>query len=337
MVHELHQILISSHTALLFVILFLCIFMLGKAANILVEQAVQLSRKWGLPQVVIGATIISLGTTLPEVIVSVMAAIHGSPGIALGNAVGSIICDTGLILGIASLLGALPIERTIVNRQGWIQVFAVFLLVILCLPLQNWQQVFTLGGNFPQWAGFLCLALLVLYIFLQIRWSQDAPEEKQVEGKEVSVLKRLSFLFAAFVVLAISSDCLIMTATEIAQRWQIPESIIAVTLVAFGTSLPELVTAITAVRRGHGGIAMGNVIGADILNVFLVAGAAAAVTPGGLNAGPEFFIRSFPFLIVIILAFRMGISLSKDVLQKKFGILLLLIYLAMTATNLIYQ
>ena len=116
----------NLHTIWLFVIIAITLYLLGKGADLLVEEAVTLSTRWGIPQTLIGATIVSLGTTTPEATVSVLAAVQGDPDIALGNAVGSIICDTGLILGTAALIAPLPLNRKIVNRQGWLQLGAGF-------------------------------------------------------------------------------------------------------------------------------------------------------------------------------------------------------------------
>ena len=149
------------------------LLVLAKGADILVAEAVTLSIRWGVPTLLIGATIVSLGTTLPEAAVSVAAAVGGRPGLALGNAVGSIICDTGLILGIAALMKPLPFDRDIVSRQGWIQLGAGGLLILMTLPWSSLGSTFTEGGNLPQWAGWLFLTLLVVYIWKSIQWAKQ--------------------------------------------------------------------------------------------------------------------------------------------------------------------
>ena len=149
------------------------ITVLVKSADLLVDAAVGLSERWRVPKVTIGATVVSLGTTMPEAAVSVLAAIQGNPGLALGNAVGSIICDTGLVLGIASLIGSLRLNRAIVNRQGWIQLGAGLALVIGAFPFSSPAVAFLDGGRLPQWVGFLFLIALVAYIYLSIRWARQ--------------------------------------------------------------------------------------------------------------------------------------------------------------------
>ena len=153
---------------LLLVIIVAALYVLGKGADMLVDEAVELSERSGVPKMLIGATIVSLGTTLPEVTVSVVSALKGSPDLALGNAVGSIICDTGLILGIAALIKPLPFKKSVVNRQGWIQLASGVLLVVTALIFAS-GNVFKVGGHIPQGAGIVFLLLLVLYMIFTIR------------------------------------------------------------------------------------------------------------------------------------------------------------------------
>ena len=138
------------HSGWLALVIAASLAVLAKAADWLVDEAVELSSRSGVPKVVIGATIVSLGTTAPEAAVSVFAAIQGQPGLALGNAVGSIICDTGLILGLASVIAPLKLDRRIVNRQGWIQLGAAAALVACSFPWSTPAQVFSSGGNLPR-------------------------------------------------------------------------------------------------------------------------------------------------------------------------------------------
>ena len=323
----------NLHTIWLFVIIAITLYLLGKGADMLVEEAVTLSTRWGIPQTLIGATIVSLGTTTPEAAVSVFAAVQGDPDIALGNAVGSIICDTGLILGTAALIAPLPLNRKIVNRQGWLQLGAGFLLVIACLPFGSLGTTFADGGRLPRVMGFVFLVLLVAYMWQSIRWSRDVDstmEADQIHGESANtVLVVVKLLFGILLVVAASS-VLIPAVKIVAERVKVPESIIAATLVAFGTSLPEFVTAVTAARRGHGELAVGNVIGADILNVLFVAGASAAVTGSGLEAPTHFFRLLFPLMLFILIVFRVGIFVSGDRLKRPFGVVLIAAYLFVT-------
>ena len=330
---EAHEFISALSWPFLVLIIVATLGLLAKGADWLVDQAVLLSARSGIPKVVVGATIVSLGTTTPEAAVSVLAAVQGEPGLALGNAVGSIICDTGLILGLACLIAPLPLDRKIVNRQGWIQILCGLLLVLACLPWARLDTIFTEGGNLSHFAGVFFLILLAVYLWISVAWARrDAPSPssqpaRENGGNSLAVLVRLLLAIALVVG---SSWILIPAVTEVAGRMQIPESVVAATLVAFGTSLPELVTAVTAARQGHGELAVGNVVGADILNVLFVAGASAAVTPAGLPAPAHFFSLYFPSMLFLLLVLRIGIFVCKDHLTRPFGTILLVSYLAVT-------
>nr|WP_226984162.1 calcium/sodium antiporter [Halothermothrix orenii] len=348
----IHNYLVSFPTLALLITIAIMLYILSKGADILVDEAVKLSLQLGVPKVIIGATIVSLGTTLPEAAVSVLAAINGNPDLALGNAVGSIIADTGLIIGVAALLGSLPVSKMIVNRQGRIQVWAGILLALVSLPLVS-------GSNIPQWIGWVFIVLLILYIYSSIKWTQktdtgqtaatsisrgsnanqptpaqsDVSVEITISEDSDSLVLRIFKLFAG-IFLVIGSSKVLIPAVEItAIRIGIPESIIAATLVAFGTSLPELMTAITAVRKGHGELAVGNIVGADILNVLFVVGSAASVTAGGLNVPANFYRLQIPTMVIILVTFRLFSRGRNEEITKKEGIVLFLLYVIYLILN----
>ena len=317
----------------LFAVIAGAILVLVMGADLLVDQAVALSLRWGVPTMLIGATIVSIGTTLPEASVSVFAALQGAPGLALGNAVGSIIADTGLILGLAILIGRVPVDKRLVSRQSWIQVASALLLVAACVPYLALRGTFSAGGRLPQLAGVAFLVLLALYLWRSIAWSKDAPARDEEEAEahaaaaEQGTLPALLKLVAGLAMVVIGSRLLIPAVEETALRLHIPDAIIAATLVAFGTSLPELVTSVTAVRKGHGALAIGNVLGADVLNVLFVSGAAAAATRGGLEVPPQFFFLFFPSMLFVVLVLRVGVSRVEGEFSKGFGFVLLAAYL----------
>lgn len=319
----------------LFAIIAIMLFILSKGADILVDESVSLSVHLGIPKVIIGATIVSLGTTLPEATVSVMAAIQGNPDLALGNAIGSIIADTGLIIGLAALIGKLPVEESVIKKQGKIQYLSGILLAVLSLPFLSRGN----DGNISQWMGFVFLALLAIYIYRSIKWAQKdnslVGENDIVEEKRPVYCQFLKLLIGITLVI-VSSKILIPTVEITAIRVGIPQSIIAATLVAFGTSLPELVTAVTAVKKGHGELAIGNIVGADILNVLFVIGGAAAVTPKGLNVPINFYKLQIPVMIIILIAFRI-FSKGKDrEINKLEGMFLLTIYIVYILLNYLW-
>jgi cation:H+ antiporter len=333
----LHGFISDQSTYLLLAILALMVGILAKGADLLVDKAVEVSHIARIPKALIGATIVSLGTTLPEASVSVLAAIEGNPGMALGNAVGSIICDTGLILGLGTLIKPLPLDRRVVNRQGWIQLGSGVLLILVCLPFSHLDAVFQKGGRLAQLSGFLFMILLGAYFLWSYRTAMRSENrEACIEDQTLSwqrLTKDLVIMAVAIVVVIASSKVLIVCAEELAYRLNVPESVIAASLVAFGTSLPELVTVLSSIRKGQGELAIGNVIGADILNVLFVAGAAAAVTPSGLAVPTDFFVTHFPVMLGLLLIFRFGILVCKTHLSRWVGCLLIGTYFGFLLAN----
>ena len=318
----IYAAIVGIPTIGLLLIIGMSLYVLGKGADVLVNEAIGLSIRWGIPKIIIGATIVSLGTTIPEVTVSVFAAINGHPDLALGNAIGSIITNTALILGIASLVGLLPMDKKALGNQGRIQLLTILLFSIISLPMIS-------GGIISQKMGFLFLAFLALYIGGTLIISRKSTEEESEEfNQEESPLiaQVIKLIFGTFLVI-ISSKILIPSVEVTAIRVGIPQSIIAATLVAFGTSLPELVTSVTAVKKGHGALAIGNVTGANILNILFVIGGSAAVTKQGLIVPTLFYKLQIPTMLISIVLFYLYSKNKDDIITKLQGSILLAVYI----------
>ncbi|MEM9253249.1 MAG: sodium:calcium antiporter, partial [Planctomycetota bacterium] len=311
------------HSLVLCVIAVVTMAIVIKGADWLVEGAAGIAGRMGMPQIVIGATIVSLGTTSPETAVSVLAAFSGNAGLALGNGVGSIIADTGLIFGLGCLLASrLPADKFILVRQGWVQFAAGALLTGWCVG--KWLMV----GSAAELAwpfGVACLAALAWYLWASIRWAkqrkasaaaegvaddedtQDIPHEgEHADAASKPWLKLIVMGVVGLAMVLLGGDAFVQAITVLAERFGIPEVVIAATIVALGTSLPELVVGLTAVFKGHGGLMVGNVIGADILNVFWVVGLSAI---GGSIAGyglPVVNAEGFPLVLGLQLPMMMA-------------------------------
>lgn len=305
----IEQIVLGMTSWGLFIAIVLCIIALTKSADLMITGAVALARLTRLPEIIIGATILSLGTTLPEVFVSVLAAWTGNPGLALGNGVGSIICDTGMILGLTCLLARVPVDKYILNRAGFVQVAAATLMVLLSLHAYYTSPE---EPTLQRWVGVLLLLLLVCYLYLSYKWSRQ--DEARVIEDEPLVQEKIPNILISIVGglagVVVASRILIPCAAEGATRIGVPQDVVATTLVAFGTSLPELVTAVMAVRKGHPQIMVGNVVGADVLNCLFVIGAATVASP--LHVPKNFFILHFPAMLLILYSFRFFIYINKD-------------------------
>lgn len=305
------------------------IALLMVGANRAVAAGAKLASSLGMSKVIIGATIVSLGTTSPEAVVSVRAAWMGDPGLALGNGVGSIIADTALIFGLCCLLRRLPLDRFVLNRHGWLQLGSGALLVGLALILLAVSGDIT-NVFIPRWAGIGLLALLVVYMYLSVKWARKHPEI--LEGLDVEVETppehktgaSVYYVFAVLsgLVLVIGgAEILIGSVREISIRHGVPSAVLAVTLVAFGTSLPELATALAAILKGHGDLMVGNIVGADILNVLFVIGASATATP--LQVQPFFFYLFFPVMMFVLILLRIFIFTSGSSFRRWQGVPLL--------------
>ena len=265
---------------------------------------------------------------MPEAFVSVMAAWLGNPGLALGNGVGSIIADTGLIFGLTCLLTTVPVNHFILNRTGWVQVGAATLLVIISLIV---LAIVPGQPTLNRWVGFLLLFFLVGYMYITYVWAKQGGTaaikgELEDNSELASLGKCWLMIVGGLFLIVVGARVLVPSAAEIAHRIGVPEDVIAATMVAFGTSLPELMTAIAAVRKGHPEITVGNIVGADVLNCLFVIGAAAAARP--LSIPPNFYSFHFPAMLIILYSFRYFIFRNKNGYFKKTqGAWLLSVYL----------
>ena len=309
------------------------LFTLSKGADTLVDEAVSLATTLRIPKAIIGATIVSLGTTLPELSVSTMAAVNGNPDLALGNAVGSVIVNTSLIIGISAMLKPIKLDLESIKVQGWLKIISAIMLILLSMPILYKNGI----GRVTQGTGFFFMAILGIYMFWSFKQSSQIQEDSEEKTEKIRVSSIIKLIMGMAVVI-VSSKVLIPAVEVTAIRIGIPQSIIAATLVAFGTSLPELTTSVKAVLKGHGDLAVGNVIGADILNILFVIGASAAVTTGGLIVPEMFYRLHFPIMGIVLLIFRY-VTLNKgSVIRRREGFLLFtfyLLYLGLNMTNFI--
>ncbi|HXV75035.1 MAG TPA: sodium:calcium antiporter [Candidatus Polarisedimenticolaceae bacterium] len=318
-----------------------------KGADWLVEGAAGIAYHFGISQVIVGATVVSLGTTSPEAAVSVVAAWSGEPGLALGNAIGSVIADSGLIFGLGCLLVVLPADRFVLQRQGWVQFGSGSLLCGLCYATWAWAGD---DATLPRWVGGMLLALLIVYLWVSVCWSRRHPQGEpfQVHEKEdvVAGLRRpvpmlIGVGLAGIVLVLLASRTMVLSVTELAEEhWHVPKLVIAATLVALGTSLPELVVGMTSILKGHNELLVGNVIGADILNVLFVVGAASLAAPlplleHGSSLPSILFLLHLPTMLLILVLFRLFIrsACHHRRFRRWHGVPLVLLYVAYTVAQ----
>lgn len=308
---------------ILFIVGLVCLI---KGGDWFVDGATGIARRFHLPELLIGATVVSIGTTLPEVMVSTASALSGHGEIAYGNAIGSVICNAALISAIT-----IAVQPGKVDRQA-LRTPVLFFFVAAAI----YAGVAYTTGYFSQIIGFILLGMFVVYMFLTVRQMTGSSHHKNT-GAEIEEAAPLSIellqLAGGAALIAVGAKLLVDNGTLIAQALGVPESVIALTFVALGTSLPELVTAITSLLKGHGALSLGNVIGANLFNLVLVSGVSISLAPftipqnstiAGMNAS---LVMDIPVMFAVMLLLAVP-ALKKGKLYRVQGIFLLAIYTA---------
>lgn len=304
--------------------------LLIKGGDWFVDGATGLARKFRLPDIIVGATVVSIGTTLPEVMVSVTGALQGQGAMAYGNAIGSIICNTALIAAISVTFNPGPVNAGTMKMPV---AFFFTSAALYCLAAY-------VLGTFPRWLGLVLLGIFLVYMYLTVRHGLKNPDEAhdEAEGSDGKdpMWRMLLLLIGGAAVIAWGANLLVNNGTIIAQELGVPETVIALTFVALGTSLPELITTITSLRKGHAALGIGNVIGANIFNLVLVCGASISLAPFDVPVGNTLFginsslVLDIP-LMVIVMALLTIPALTRKKLSRWQGITLLVIYAAFCA------
>ena len=302
--------------------------LLIKGGDWFVDGATGLARRFNLPDIIVGATVVSIGTTLPEVMVSATGALQGQGAMAYGNAIGSIICNTSLIAAISIACNPGPVNTKTIKMPV---IFFFVSAAIYCVAAY-------VLGEFPRWLGIAMLAIFVTYMLITVRQGlknpDQAPHEEEEEGgKQKSLVMELGLLVVGAAVIAVGADLLVDHGTAIATALGVPQTVIALTFVALGTSLPELVTTITSLRKGHASLGIGNVIGANIFNLVLVSGVSVTLAPFEVPVGKLLFGQNASLVLDIpvmlgVMALLTVPALTTKKLHRWQGIALLCIYAA---------
>ena len=317
---------------------FLLVFgliLLIKGGDWFVDAATGIAKRFKLPELLIGATVVSIGTTLPEVMTSAMGAIAGSGAMAYGNAIGSIICNTSLVA--ATTIAIKPGKA---DKKALVFPVTCFFAVMAFYALNAY-----VAGTFALWMGIVLLLAFVVYMVINVlnmkkKPTEETPVETELTAPELpegnptfALIKDIAVLIGSALVIAVGAHLLVDSATEIAVNLGVPQTVISLTIVALGTSLPELVTAITSLAKGHGSLSLGNIIGANIFNLVLVSGAAITINPFDVPAEATFFGNNASLIFDIPLVFIvMGIMTIPPLVKGKMyrwqGIALLSLYAA---------
>lgn len=314
------------------------LILLIKGGDWFVDGATGIAKKFHIPDLLIGATVVSIGTTLPEVMVSASAAIRNQGDMAYGNALGSIICNTALIAALTIAIKPGNVEKKSLRTPVIFFFIAAVFYAITAYVL----------GFFYRWTGIVLLIIFLIYIALLIKQAKTemangkavktSEENQEDDENEKSVLMNLLLIVVGAALITVGANLLVGNGTIIAEALGVPQTVIALTFVALGTSLPELVTAITSLAKGHGALSLGNVIGANLFNLVLVSGVSISLNPfkvpaekmlGTYNAS---LIVDIPLVLCVMIILTVP-PLIKGKLLRWQGILLLAMYF----TFCIYQ
>lgn len=310
------------------------LILLIKGGDWFVDGATGIAHRFHVPELLIGATVVSIGTTLPEVMVSATSAVSGHGEIAYGNAIGSIICNTSLIAALTVAIKPTPVDKKALKTPViFFFAAAVFYIAVAYIT-----------GNFSRPVGFVLLLGFIAYMIINVIEAKkatalsaetDKAEETDDsnEKKSGNFIKDIILLVIGAALIAVGADLLVDNGTLIAEGFGVPESVIALTFVALGTSLPELVTAITSLIKGYGALSLGNIIGANLFNLVLVSGISTVLGPfsipdgktvAGINAT---LVVDFPVMLAVMLILTIP-TLIRGKLSRVQGISLLAIYTA---------
>jgi cation:H+ antiporter len=295
---------------------------LGVGAELFIRGAVRVARRFGVSPFVIGLTLVGFGTSAPELVVNLSAALRGNPDIAVGNVVGSNIANVGLILGIAAVVRPLTAHMRLLKVET---------PLVLAASIATW--VMALDGDLGRWdAAILLVMFAAVMIYVALSARREPPAVKEEIGKSVPRPERMwvSLLFLALGLggLVGGAQLMVDSAVALAEGWGMSKALIGLTIVAVGTSLPELASTVAAAVRGQSDIAVGNVVGSNLFNLLLILGATAAICPLPVDAGVKAFdlpvMCGFALLLLLVL-------LNGLKVYRWEGAILLVAYAAVTA------
>lgn len=311
------------------VILIIGFALLIKGADILVNGASNIAKRFHIPQIVIGLTIVSIGTTLPELFVSVTSAISGHTDMSIGNVIGSTLCNLLLILGLSTTIRPIRFKRE--TRLIEIPMSIIFIIIfgIVC----NTNEVITKLEAIVLIALFLTFIMYTIYMgkkgeqFDKEKDDENEPEEKTVK-KSSTLIKDIINIILGAIALKFGANFVVENAIIIAEYFKISEQIIGLTIVAIGTSLPELVTSVVAAIKGNSDISIGNIIGANILNITIIMGVAGLINPIAYN--PTYNIEMLLLLVSNIILALFPFIPPRNKMSRRNGIIYLILYIVYT-------
>lgn len=297
--------------------------LLVKGADLFVDGSSSVAKKFHIPSVVIGLTIVAFGTSAPELAVSMSAALKGSNDIAIGNVVGSNIFNTLVVLGASAAITPIAVEKGIIKKDYPLSIFAAVLLAVLSLDILFGADAMTISRI----DGIILLVCFAFFLYSTIKSALSGKTEvEEEEIKNIPIWKSLLFIGIGLAGIVFGGDLSVEGAKEIARFFGLSEALIGLTIVAFGTSLPELVTSVIAAKKGESDIAVGNVVGSNIFNIFLIIGTSATILP--MNVSSSYVFDMAVLVATMIIPFIV-IAKTKKVSRAN-GLIMIAAYVAYT-------
>ncbi|MBC6695578.1 calcium/sodium antiporter [Terrisporobacter mayombei] len=313
---------------LVVILFFIGFILITKGADIFIDCTVLIGKKTGISELILGATIVSFATTLPELTVSTLASIDNHTTMSLGNAVGSIICNTGLILGLVAFISPFKVDKSMFSSRSIILLVAVLALMILGRD-----------GSITRGDGLILILILIVYMYTNVKsvsgnGKNIASNNNEINSCRVAHNKhenlKTALLFAlGLVMMVVGSKLLVDNGVKLASFIGIPQGVISLTVIALGTSLPELVSSLTAIRKKHHGISVGNILGANILNITSVTAISSLIND--LPILSQNIRIDFPFMIGLLLLLILP-TMKKSKLYRIQGFLMLGTYITYITT-----
>lgn len=298
--------------------------LLIKGADYLVEGASNIAKKFHIPEIIIGLTIVSIGTSMPELFVSLTSALEGYSDMAMGNVIGSNVCNLLLILGLSSVIRTIKFQE---NTKKY-EIPMCFIVSIIFMILCN------IGDGISRIDALLLVVLFIGFIsytiVMGLKSQKEETKEEKKEIVKINIVKNIIYVIGGIVALKFGGDFVVDNAVSIANRFNLSEKLISLTILAVGTSLPELVTSVTAAFKGNSDIAIGNIIGSNIFNMLLIIGASALIKPIIYNTSYNLDMVILLFGTILLMLFPV-LSKNKNEMHKKNG----LSYLGLYAVYLI--
>ena len=294
--------------------------MLIKGADILVDGSSAIAKKLRISEIVIGLTIVSIGTSMPEMFVSTASALKGSSDISIGNVIGSNICNLLLILGVSALIHPVKFQKQTKLIENPMSIILTIIFLIMCNINQDISRI----------EGIILLTFFIAFITYTVIMGKKTQDEEIVktsleEAKKISVVKNVLFILLGIIGLKIGGDLVVNNAKLIATALNISEKIIGLTIVAIGTSLPELVTSVTAALKGESDIAIGNIVGSNIFNLLFIIGLSAVITPITYNISYNFDMIILFVAMILMLIFPF--IKPKDEMSRTNGAIFTILYI----------